>query len=240
MSQIIKKVARPDLIRAAVATAVALVALALAHGFGDPEGANLVAKFRHGELRGDPNVSFGDWFALASAIVFALSGIVAAIRVNAGVSKALEERFGDARGAPLGLLLSIVAYVILLLTLLDLIGVDLGGLILGGAITGVVVGIAAQQTLANLFAGVVLVVVRPFVVGDDIVLRSGPLGGEYNGRVIDIGLFYVDLMTEFGPVKLPNAGVLAGAVGPGARQAKYEEKEEEPAAPPSEGGQPRS
>jgi small conductance mechanosensitive channel len=241
MSQIIKKVARPDLIRATTATIVALIALALAHSLGDPEGANLVVRFRRGEFRTDPNISVGDWMALASTIVFALSGIFATRKVNAGVGKALEERFGDARGAPLGLVLSIVGYALLLLTLLDLIGVDLGGLLLGGAITGIVVGIAAQQTLANMFAGIVLIAVRPFVVGDHIVLRSGPLGGEYNGRVTDIGLFYVDLVTEFGPVKLPNAGVLAGSVGPGARQPKYEgEQDEEPTAPPSEGGAPRA
>ena len=31
-----------------------------------------------------------------------------------------------------------------------------GSLLLGGAVTGIVVGIAAQQALGNLFAGVVL------------------------------------------------------------------------------------
>jgi small-conductance mechanosensitive channel len=240
MSQIFKRVARPDLIRATAATIVALVALALAHSLGDPEGANLVVKLRRGQFRNDQSVSVGDWIALGSTIVFALSGIVATRKVNAGVGKALEQRFGDARGAPLALVLSIVGYALMLLTLLDLIGVNLGGLLLGGAITGIVVGIAAQQTLANMFAGIVLIAVRPFVVGDHIVLRSGPLGGEYNGRVTDIGLFYVDLLTEFGPVKLPNAGVLAGAVGPGARQPKFEERDEEPTAPPSEGGAPRA
>jgi small-conductance mechanosensitive channel len=136
-------------------------------------------------------------------------------------------------------MLSIVGYLLLTLTLFELIGVNLGGLVLGGAITGVVVGIAAQQTLANLFAGIVLIIVRPFVVGDHIVLRSGPLGGEYEGRVTDIGLYYVDVLTAAGPVKLPNAGVLAGAVGPGARAPKDDVVDEESTAPPSEGGAPR-
>jgi small conductance mechanosensitive channel len=99
----------------------------------------------------------------------------------------------------------------------------------------VVVGIAAQQTLGNIFAGMVLLFVRPFVVGDHIVLRSGPLGGAYEGRVTDIGLFYVDLVTEDGPVKLPNAGVLAGAIGPGARSVG---DEEEPPEATQQTGQP--
>jgi small-conductance mechanosensitive channel len=226
MSVIIKKVARPHLIRAAIATVVALGALVAAYKLGDSTDSDLIEK-----MSTQPSTS--DWLAVGATVVFALSGVVAVRRVNAGVSKALEQRFGDARGAPIGLVLSIIGYVILILTLLELIGVNLGGLLLGGAITGVVVGIAAQQTLANLFAGIVLIIVRPFVVGDHIVLRSGPLGGEYEGRVTDIGLYYVDVVTQAGPVKLPNAGVLAGAVGPGARAAKEE-------APPSEGGTPRT
>ena len=232
MGVIIKKVARPDLIRAAIATVIALAALVAAYKLGEPSDSDLIEKMTH------PSTS--DWLATGAAFVFALAGIIATRRVNAGVSKALEQRFGDARGAPIGLLLSIVGYLLLILMLFELIGVNLGGLILGGAITGVVVGIAAQQTLANLFAGIVLVVVRPFVVGDHIVLRSGPLGGEYEGRVTDIGLFYVDVSTKAGPVKLPNAVVLAGAIGPGARAPKDDVVEEESTAPPSEGGTPRS
>ena len=232
MSVIIKKVARPDLIRAGIATVIALGALVAAYKLGDPSDSDLIEKMTH------PSTS--DWLAMGAAVLFAVAGIVATRRVNAGVSKALEQRFGDARGAPLGLMLSIVGYLLLTLTLFELIGVNLGGLVLGGAITGVVVGIAAQQTLANLFAGIVLIIVRPFVVGDHIVLRSGPLGGEYEGRVTDIGLYYVDVLTAAGPVKLPNAGVLAGAVGPGARAPKDDDVvDEESTAPPSEGGAPR-
>ena len=231
MSVIIKKVARPDLIRAGIATVIALGALVAAYKLGDPSDSDLIEKMTH------PSTS--DWLAMGAAVLFAVAGIVATRRVNAGVSKALEQRFGDARGAPLGLMLSIVGYLLLTLTLFELIGVNLGGLVLGGAITGVVVGIAAQQTLANLFAGIVLIIVRPFVVGDHIVLRSGPLGGEYEGRVTDIGLYYVDVLTAAGPVKLPNAGVLAGAVGPGARAPKDDVVDEESTAPPSEGGAPR-
>src|SRR5918996_853689 len=232
MSVIIKKVARPDLIRAGIATVIALGALVAAYKLGDPSDSDLIEKMTH------PSTS--DWLALGAAVLFAVAGIVATRRVNAGVSKALEQRFGDARGAPLGLMLSIVGYLLLTLTLFELIGVNLGGLVLGGAITGVVVGIAAQQTLANLFAGIVLIIVRPFVVGDHIVLRSGPLGGEYEGRVTDIGLYYVDVLTAAGPAHLTKAGVLAGAVGPGARAPKDDDVvDEESTAPPSEGGAPR-
>ncbi len=116
-------------------------------------------------------------------------------------------------------------YLLILLPTLQLLGVDLGGLLLGGAITGVVVGIAAQQTLANFFAGLVLLLVRPFTLGQHILLRSGPLGGEYEGRITDMGLFYVRMMTDQGSVQLPNSGVLAAAIGPGAAQSAQKDPE---------------
>src|SRR5919199_1649304 len=89
----------------------------------------------------------------------------------------------------------IVGYAIVLLALLGAFKVPLGGLLLGGAVTGVVIGIAAQQTLGNFFAGIVLLIVRPFAVGDSVVLRSGPLGGEYEGTVSEISLYYVNVVT---------------------------------------------
>jgi small conductance mechanosensitive channel len=110
---------------------------------------------------------------------------------------------------------------------LSVLDVDLGSLLLGGAITGVIVGIAAQQTLGNFFAGIVLLLAQPFSVGDRVVLRSGPLGGEYEGVVTEMGIFYVTLATPKGPVDLPNAGVLSAAIGPGARSASDEELEDE-------------
>ncbi|MGH2774498.1 MAG: mechanosensitive ion channel domain-containing protein [Actinomycetota bacterium] len=175
-----------------------------------------------------------------SAVIFAVAGILA-VRATARAGRLLSSHtVGDTRGTGLGLLIQVIGYFVVLLTVLGLLGQDVSGLLLGGAITGVVLGIAAQQTLANFFAGLVLVTVRPVEIGERVVLRSGPLAGEYEGVVTDLGIFYVDMVTAQGPVKLPNAGVLAAAIGPGARAAKDEEPEAEEEhrgqAPPSEGG----
>jgi small-conductance mechanosensitive channel len=97
---------------------------------------------------------------------------------------------------------------------LQLFNLPVGQLVLGGALTGVLVGIAAQQTLANLFAGIILLLSKPFVVGDDVRLWSGPLGGEFEGTVLEIGLTYIRLEAANGEFRLPNAQVLSSAVGP--------------------------
>jgi hypothetical protein len=54
------------------------------------------------------------------------------------------------------------------------------------------------------------------VVGDDVHLWSGPLGGEFDGTVLEIGLTYVRLEASNGEFRLPNAQVLSAAVGPRA------------------------
>lgn len=87
-------------------------------------------------------------------------------------------------------------------------------LLLGGAVTGVIVGIAAQQSLGNVFAGLVLILSRPFDVGDVIAVRSGALGGQLEGRVVEMGLVYVTLDSDDVRIAVPNAAMLAAAVGP--------------------------
>jgi small-conductance mechanosensitive channel len=228
MRPIVERVARPHLIRALIAGAAAVAGLVVAYSSGEPAKASLIEKLKEQAGR-------DDFLAAAGAVLFVLGAIFAVRALTRGLDRALEQRLGDARGAPLGFLVTAVGYLLVVFPTLDLLGVNVGGLLLGGAVTGVVVGIAAQQTLGNIFAGIVLLFVRPFVVGDHIVLRSGPLGGAYEGRVTDIGLFYVDLVTEDGPVKLPNAGVLAGAIGPGARSVG---DEEEPPEATQQTGQP--
>jgi small-conductance mechanosensitive channel len=126
----------------------------------------------------------------------------------------LTIRIGLGHASVVRWVLTVAGYVVILFSVLGLLQVNVGSLLLGGAVTGVVVGIAAQQSLGNVFAGVVLLLSRPFSVGDDIRLRSGALAGELNGRVTGMGLTYVALLTDDGPLAVPNAQVLAAAVGP--------------------------
>ena len=76
------------------------------------------------------------------------------------------------------------------------------------------VSIAAQQALGNVFAGLVVMLARPFRVGDAIRLRAGALGGTIDGTVTDIGITYVRLDTGGGVMSIPNSQVLNAVVGP--------------------------
>jgi small-conductance mechanosensitive channel len=92
--------------------------------------------------------------------------------------------------------------------------VNLANLLVGGAVTGVVVGIAAQQTLGNFFAGLVLLFARPYIPGQRVKIRSGALGGPFEGVITGSGLMYTNIDTAEGPISIPNSALLASAVGP--------------------------
>lgn len=66
---------------------------------------------------------------------------------------------------------------------LRIAGLDAGTLAVGGAFTAIVLGLAAQQTLGNLFAGLVLLSTRPFRAGERVRLVGGMLAGSLEGIV---------------------------------------------------------
>lgn len=76
---------------------------------------------------------------------------------------------------------------------LGLLTIPVQQLLVGGALTGVIVGIAAQQPLSKLFAGLVLLITRPLAVEQWVRIHSGALGGPLEGSVIEMGLIYTTL-----------------------------------------------
>lgn len=152
--------------------------------------------------------------AAGCAVAFFVFGFSATLGLSGRARDILLTRIGNAHATMVRLLIVLVGGLATLVLTLQLLSLPVGQLVLGGALTGVLVGIAAQQTLANLFAGIILLLSKPFVVGDDVRLWSGPLGGEFEGTVLEIGLTYVRLEASGGEFRLPNAQVLSSAVGP--------------------------
>ena len=110
--------------------------------------------------------------------------------------------------------LLLVGIIGALLITLQLFHVPVAQLVVGTALTSVLLGIAAQQSLSNIFAGMVLLLSRPFRVGDAIQLHAGALGGQLQGVVTEIGITYIRLDTGETVMSVPNSQVLAAAVGP--------------------------
>lgn len=91
-------------------------------------------------------------------------------------------------------------YIILIFTIGTSFGVDAASIValLGSA--GVAIGLAVQGSLSNLAGGILLLLLKPFKVGDYIVDSEG-----HEGTVTSIQIFYTKLLTiDNKQVVLPN------------------------------------
>jgi small-conductance mechanosensitive channel len=149
-----------------------------------------------------------------TAVLFLIFGCIATFSLAGKAKELLQPRAGNSHAAVVRYAILIVGAFATLVLALELFGVPIGQLVLGGALTSVFVGIAAQQALGNVFAGLVLQFARPFHVGDAIRLRAGALGGTLDGVVIDIGITYVRFDTDGSVMSVPNSQVLNAVVGP--------------------------
>ena len=141
---------------------------------------------------------------------------VLAVRAAAAELTALSQtHFGEAHASVLGLIVVFAGYGLTASVLLFLLEVPVERMLVSGAVTGVIFGIAAQQSLGNVVAGLVLLLNRPFRLGDSITVHSGALGGPLQGQVLALGLTYVRLATDEGVLCVPNSGLLAAAVRQG-------------------------
>ncbi len=171
--------------------------------------------------------AFGTHFVwIGTAVAFGVLGSMATYGLAGKTRQLMEPRMGTSHAAVAQYALLIIGAFTTLVVTLELFGVPIGQLVLGGALTSVFVGIAAQQALSNVFAGVVLLFARPFRVGDEIRLRAGALGGQIEGVVTDIGITYVRLYSDGTVMAVPNSQVLNAVVGPVPRG-------EDPAALPA-------
>jgi small conductance mechanosensitive channel len=113
-----------------------------------------------------------------------------------------------------GFLIRLATILIVLLFALHVAGIATSSIAVGGAFTAVVLGLAAQQTIGNLIAGLVLLSARPFRIGERVRLQAGAVGGQIEGIVSELGLLYTTLARGDDRIMIPNNVVLAAAVMP--------------------------
>ena len=152
--------------------------------------------------------------AAACAVAFLVFGSVATYGLSGNARSVLQPRAGTSHAAIVRYTLLLIGGFTTLVVTLVLFDIPVGQLVLGGALTSVFVGIAAQQALGNVFAGIVLLLAHPFHVGDTIRLRAGAIGGQLDGTVTEIGITYVRLDTDGSIMSVPNSQVLNAIVGP--------------------------
>ncbi|HTZ61505.1 MAG TPA: mechanosensitive ion channel family protein [Thermoplasmata archaeon] len=144
---------------------------------------------------------------------------------TSAANEVLRRRSQIQHGATIRIFLNLIIGVVAILALFHLAGVDTESIFLGSAFAGIVLGLAAQTVLANVFAGLLIVMASPFRPGDRVSFISSSYGAfppsyphemvypHYAGVVVDVELLYTILRLDSGgTAKLPNSVVLGALV----------------------------
>ncbi|HEX4054012.1 MAG TPA: mechanosensitive ion channel domain-containing protein [Tepidisphaeraceae bacterium] len=149
------------------------------------------------------------WGALALGILFLAAAIIAArlLRLWARRLTRSPALIDPTAISFFGQLAQVICFLVAIIMYAHLIPSlqRLGEAMLASAgLVSLVIGLAAQNTLGNLIAGLSLLLYRPFAIGDVLTL-SAPTGKE-TGTVKEFTLGHTKLMTEDGRwIIVPNS-----------------------------------
>jgi small-conductance mechanosensitive channel len=127
---------------------------------------------------------------------------------------AMSKRMDPGTAGTIGFIVRLVLLVAAMLIALRIAGLTPRTLAVGGAVTAIVIGLAAQSTIGNLFAGLLVLSVQPFRVGDRVRLQAGAIAGQIEGTVTQLGLLYVTLAHGDDVILVPNNTVVTAAIVP--------------------------
>jgi small-conductance mechanosensitive channel len=142
----------------------------------------------------------------ATAIALTILGWALARNLGRLVQPRFTRGLDPSTAGVAGFVIQLATLGFAILISLRLAGIRPGTLAAGAGFTAIVLGLAAQQTIGNLFAGIVLLAARPFGVGDRVRLNG--FGMDVEGTVAAHGLLYVTMHDGDDLVLVPNLTVL--------------------------------
>ncbi|MBV8945612.1 MAG: mechanosensitive ion channel family protein [Solirubrobacterales bacterium] len=151
---------------------------------------------------------------IAAILALLALGWAVARDIGRAIGPTFFKRMDPSTAGTVGFIVRLVFVGITLLVALNIAGASASSIAAGSAFTAVIIGLAAQQTLGNLFAGMVLLSARPFRVGERVRLQAGAVAGQLEGVVSSLGLLYTTLARGEDRIQVPNNVVLSAAVLP--------------------------
>lgn len=111
-------------------------------------------------------------------------------------------------------LVNIVLYFILIVTVIGILGIETTSFLAIFASAGVAIGMALSGTLQNFAGGVLILLLKPYKIGDYIEVQG------YSGTVREIQIFHTIITTyDNKSISIPNGGLSTGSVNNWSREA---------------------
>lgn len=108
---------------------------------------------------------------------------------------------------------NIVLYFILIVTVIGILGIETSSFLALFASAGVAIGMALSGTLQNFAGGVLILLLKPYKIGDYIEAQG------YTGTVREIQIFHTVICTaDNKSISIPNGGLSTGAINNWSRE----------------------
>jgi len=168
--------------------------------------------------------------SVVNAVIIGTVGIIATYII----ARILKEKTGNVVGKTtaesLSLVIQFLGYTVVLIIALTALHIGVTSALFGGTVFGLVIGLALQTSLSNVFSGIFLILSRPFSIGDRVTITTWQYGllaptyppkfysndfliPGFTGVIIDIGLMYTTILTDENvSMKIPNSIMLQAAV----------------------------
>ncbi len=142
------------------------------------------------------------------AIVTLVVGFWVIGRIVGGTSRLMEVRKMDVSLRPFLLsLLSVSLKVMLLLSVASIVGIQTTSFVAVVGAASLAIGLALQGSLSNFAGGVIILVFKPFKVGDHLVAQG------VEGDVVAIQIFHTILRTpDLRDIIIPNGPLITGTI----------------------------
>ncbi len=151
-----------------------------------------------------------DWLlSKAGSVLLAIIFLVVCFRLVKWLTKILKRTFDRSKldESVAGFFLSAIRILLnclVLITAATIMGFQMTSFITLLGTAGVAVGLALQGSLSNLAGGVLILILKPFKIGDYIIENST----KCEGTVVSIDIFYTKLVTADGKsVVIPNGAI---------------------------------
>ncbi len=155
---------------------------------------------------GEFAVSYG--LQLIGAVIALIAGLWVVNKISGGIYRMMEKREIDpSLRSFLKSFISILLKILLIISILGMVGVEMTSFIAILGAAGLAIGLALSGTLQNFAGGVLILIIKPFRVGDVIEAQG------FMGTVSDIQIFNT-IITSFDNVVsiVPNGSLATNAV----------------------------
>lgn len=144
-------------------------------------------------------------FKVAVFIAVLIAGISISVVIKRAFLKFLSTRVSNAIASNLSRALYYVMVFIVVAVALGTVGIDLTGFIIAGGFAGIVVGVALQPVLSNLFAGLYLMIEKTINVGEVVEISGNA------GEVTEVSPIFTRIRTFDGfIVSVANTQIISG------------------------------